>query len=203
MPSTGYSPGPAAAAASSGGGMAPPANIPIAARWYSGHNGLEAGSLVAMVQDKLYLTPIVFPSDVTLDRISIDCSVTNSKNARLGIYSNATSGLARPNALLVESSSFALSTVSGTNDQTISQALSAGTLYWLALNLDGGATIRTYTGADSGFSWGGAAGDGALNTHSRRGFQTHTFGALPADQSGVAITIESGSFPVITVRVAS
>jgi hypothetical protein len=156
---------PAAAGGGGGsGGMTPPANIPIAGRWYHMHNGLEPGAQVSLAANLLHVVPVVFPSDVTLDRISIDCSVTNSANARLGLYENASSGLARPGTLLVDSGSFALSVTTGANDQTISEALTGGTLYWAVLNLDAAATVQTYSGADTGFSFGFTAGDGAHNT---------------------------------------
>jgi len=190
-------------AAAAGGGMSPPMSVPIAGRWYSSHNGLEPGALASRAADHLHLMPVLFPCDVTLDRISIDCSVTNSANARLGLYNNASSGLSRPGTLLVESASFAISTSTGANDQTIDETLSGGTLYWACICLDAAATVRTYTGSDSGISYGGTAGDGALNTHARRAEIDHTFAALPADNSATALTIASGSNALITMRVAS
>lgn len=114
---------------------------------YASAGSAQAPSLLA---DTQHYVPFWCPWDVTVDRIAVQVFTgQTSANARLGIYSpdGTTNG---PGALLLDAGEISC-TSSGVKELTISQALSGGVLYWLAVlnktanvamltpNLNGGA----------------------------------------------------------------
>ncbi len=76
--------------------------------------------------------PFFVSESITLDRIGVVVSSNAATaKARIGIYTSTSSTNLYPNALLVDSGELDVATT-GLKSATISQALTPGTLYWLA-----------------------------------------------------------------------
>jgi hypothetical protein len=134
----------------------------------------------------------------TLDRIGICVTTLSAGAARLGIY--ADDGNLYPGNLLLDAGTVDTGGT-GVKEITISQALSANTLYWLALIGNAAPTIRTppyaacfpILGLDAGY--GTALGVGwsvAL-----------TYGALPAAFTSGGAAIAADPVPAIGVRFSA
>jgi len=95
----------------------------------------------------VYYTPWRCPQSVTIDRIAIEISTGAAGNARIGIYNSLSSDY--PGTLLLDAGTVD-TTAAAVKELTISQALTGGVLYWLALHPSAGPQAR------------GAAGGGIL-----------------------------------------
>jgi hypothetical protein len=142
--------------------------------------------------------PFIASEAKTWNRIGINC-VDGSAGigVRIGIYSSAANGL--PDALLVDSGELDFSS-SGNKEATISQALSANTLYWLALVAESSAVatfLNFSTGADEALLFYGASDGSGASASEVRG--TQAYGALPATFPAATIT-DSSTPPYIWLR---
>jgi len=113
----------------------------------SGLTSVAASSGVVIVIDQMRAWPFMTSQAITLDRIAIHISsaAAAGNTARLGIYND--NGSLYPGTLLLDAGTVATDST-GIKTITISQALSANTLYWLAGNASVNATTnnsQTYT----------------------------------------------------------
>lgn len=169
----------------------------VTGRYYDGSPTLSNSAGFTLSPNRLYFTPLYVPKAVTADRIALN--VTSGVGAtliRLGIFtSHATTGL--PDTLLVDGGTIDSSTT-GAKEVTISQALSADTLYWTAGVSGGGPAMqaRALSGAPSmGVDTSDAVNVTGLNA-------VFTMGTLPADTSGLTWTYPTGTgTPRFLVRV--
>lgn len=117
----------------------------ISGRYY-GARQFYGGSATAtaLVANTFYAAPFFTPVNFTADRITLNVTVAGAagKLLRLGIYTATPAGL--PDALLVDSGALAADTAAPfIASATISQALIAGQLYFLAVVTDGTPTVTT------------------------------------------------------------
>lgn len=89
----------------------------------------------------LYAFPYVSGRAQTADRIGVNKLSGAGPNVRLGIYQNTSDAVLYPAALLLDAGAVAVAG-GGIASLTISQALAADALYWLAIVTDGTATFR-------------------------------------------------------------
>lgn len=113
----------------------------IAGRYYDGsYNGANAASAtISISANSMRLAPFYCHTTTTFDRIGIAVTTSGAGNARLGIYNANTSGL--PGTVLLDAGTVSVGSVAGV-ELTISQSLTADTLYWLAVVSDVSFTMR-------------------------------------------------------------
>jgi hypothetical protein len=179
------------------------ANAPFVAqsgRYYWGGLLPPSGSTASVTSqttaaNRMYVTPIMFRTAKTIDRIGCNIGTGAAGNARLGIYPHdPATGLPANGAPLLDAGTVDVSTTGG-KEITISQALDASTIYWLVYLSDTNASVRA-TNAP-GFD-GGMAAVGDTN-HAHGGHFGVTYGALPS--SLPAITYETKPTNFVFVRI--
>lgn len=161
-------------------------------RYYAGV--FEYASSMTTTANTLYCLPFPPAEDVTFNRVYLEANAASiSGNFRLGLYEMA-DGV--PTNLIADYGVISLSSQIGVFEITISQALSAGTCYGLAMVTDSAVSITGGIMPD----WGEAYFIGQAAAGSPRGYYTvsHTYGALP-DPFGTP-TLGSGTAPALGFR---
>lgn len=97
------------------------------------------------ILNTVYYLPIVIPSSVTLDRISVSTSTgfSGTGAVRLGIYNMDGTGL--PSTVLLDAGTVSVTAASTTYSITISQAITPG-IYFLAAVVQTAATTNGFIG---------------------------------------------------------
>lgn len=167
-------------------------------RWYlGGHPAPGALTTVAPTINVLRAVPFWTGRAIALDRIAINVTSLTAGNMRLGIYADDGNGY--PGALVADLGAVDVGTT-GVKEITISRALNANTLYWLAIVGSAAATIRAIAGTSCYPILGIDSGLGtALGVGWSAAF---TYGALPSTftAGGTALTT-SDTIPAIAVRI--
>jgi hypothetical protein len=185
-------------AAAPGGGVAWPRKYKTGL-WYQTDQGPPADSSLTLTLDRVVYHAFPVGEALTIDRISCGIATAGSAGSvvRLGIYGD-TDG--EPGTLLLDAGTVAGDST-GYKDITISQALSAGTLYWIAVVWQVAAvgTVRA-SGIGSGSEW---IGQLANNTDPRTCafVQTGVTGALPGTATPT-LTGAPSQHPAVKIRVA-
>lgn len=163
-----------------------------------------------VADNTMYLIPYPTLRGGTLDRIGIAISVAGfgTSNYRLGAYSTASDTDLRPGALLFDAGEIA-SPSAGVNELTISQALTANTLIWLALLVDTtvaptltNIALDPSAGSSPMFSpfgfpvTGGSAFNNSVGVRA-----SQTYGALPDPAPSIASY--NAANPLIFVRYSA
>ena len=126
--------------------------------------------------------PFMIPEAATATSLSIYCSGAVASSVwRLGIYNNSASG-DYPDTRLLDAGTVSTATT-GVKTITISQSLSANTLYWLVAALNTGANVTLYCAPYNALS--AFMPQTTVATISTQGYftgwsQTGVTGALPA-----------------------
>lgn len=172
-------------------------------RWYvAGLSNALALTTGAPAIGTLFALPFAVPRGGTLDRIAFQVTtLAASGTGRCGIYQATSDTNVYPNALIVDSGS--LSTAStGLKSATISQALTANTLYWFVyLAGTAAATIRcmalggvrAFMGIDNAI--GAAPGFGIT--------VAQAFGSLPATFPAGGTVMTAVPIPAIAARFSA
>jgi hypothetical protein len=167
-------------------------------RWYPGGTvsvGVYFGS-ATFAKDTLFAIPFIAPRAGTLDRIGVKCTSVVG-NVRLGIYSATSSTDLRPSALVVDAGAVACSAAVLT--KTIAQALTAGTLYWLAIVAD---TVNTALGTLlTNLSCPIFGLDNTLASQSWSVTGVHVYAALP--NPFPTVTLSTTNPPLLAVRFSA
>jgi hypothetical protein len=165
--------------------------------WYL-PQALVVGTLtnLAATADKLYLAPFQVEENEIFDRQAIRVTTASAGNCRLGLYSidiHAWTG-----ALVIDSGTVATGST-GVKTLTLSQALTPG-WYATAAVFDATPTLATWPASNSGICLGFAAD---LVTRQSIVSAAFTYGALPADFSGLTLAAESAFSSFVFHRRAS
>lgn len=175
---------------------------PIESWYVAGQvNGL-AMTTGALTVNRLYAMPFYSPRGGTLDRIGIQVTTLGASGAaRLGIYSATSDTNLYPSTLVLDAGTISTATT-GMKTLTISQALSANTLYWLVLVCGTAAcTIRSLA---VGGVWPIFGATNALATASGVGlYVAFTYAALPATFPASATLLSAVPIPAIGVRFSA
>lgn len=169
----------------------------VTGTYYDGHRtSLGASSTGGGWANKILFAPFYVPKATTFDRIGINvAAAVAGGEARLGIYEAGAGGL--PGALVLDAGTVACTSTGG-KEIVISQALSADTLYWLAV-VNNHATISiTSINGNAKIAFGLATLSTTTYTTSLE--DAHTYGALPDP----AVPALGGTFgyPSIRLRAA-
>lgn len=99
---------------------------------------------VAATANVTYYSPLIVPSNLTIDRIGILTAggFNGTASVRMGIYSNTASA---PDQLILDAGTVSATAANGVYQITISQALTPG-IYWLAANTQTAATVNNFIG---------------------------------------------------------
>lgn len=165
-------------------------------RYYNSHPGMTTAA-VAPSLDRVFYVPFVVGEGRTFDRIGVDITTAGAAGAvvRLGIYTD--SGVL-PNALVFDAGTVDSSTA-GAKVAVFGQALSAGTIYWLAAVAQvATSTIRFFSAAGT-TPWSLIGGLFAFVARSGY-FQSNVTGALPANAAGTLT--DATDAPVVALRAA-
>lgn len=163
--------------------------------WYyanqSGVNALQSAALVANI---LRAMPFIAPArGGTLDRLAFAVTSFVAGNARIGLYTNTSDSVIYPDALLADSGSISTGS-NGVKTYTLSQTLTPGRMYWLAIVSDSTATIRTLNGASTGNLMGNPA---SFLVNPYVGLSvSFTYDVLPGTFTAGATPFNSTSTPV-------
>lgn len=166
-----------------------------------------AGEYLTAVQNALAVTtvagaalrcdfvPFIPAFDMTVDQLL--CEVTTllaSSTARIGIYDSTSAGL--PGTLIAGGTASLDCGTTGSKTEAVSVALTAGTVYWLALATSSTQTMRA--GAIGGMLpiSIGATG-GAFNC--RRA----TLGSMALPSTAPATTLTAATTPLVRLRIAT
>ena len=159
-------------------------------------------SNTARTQGDLWAAPFFITLNQTLDRLALETAAGAAGSVRVGLYSD--SGSIYPGSLLIEGAAVLdTSGTAGGKETTVSQAVSAGTLYWLVGRLDtvSTATFRTTSGARNPFigysTITEAIGNGAAGGYLITG--QSTAGALPASFPAGAT---AAAVPIMAARLS-
>jgi hypothetical protein len=166
----------------SGGGSGPPMPVLSMANMKGGPTGVGAALVsVAAVAGRLYLTRLVGPrGGATLVELGIRVNTASAAGtkARLGLYAERSSSDPLPGALILDAGEV-LTDAAAYVAATISQAITAGTPYWLAVNFQSTPTVMNVPGAGAGAPLGYLNTGGAIATILR----VLAYGPMPADES--------------------
>jgi hypothetical protein len=168
-------------------------------RWYTMPMTCSAKSVSgALTAGRMYAIPFFAPKASTTDYLAINCTtLIAGGEVRLGIY-NDTNG--EPSSLLIDAG---IADTSGTGVKTVAcaQALTGGSLYWLAA-LSKSATHAFRAPVIAGMV--NVIGDDVAfpTTHITHFYAAQTYGALP----GTFPTVTQGTgivFPLIYARLSA
>jgi hypothetical protein len=160
--------------------------------------GISAlGPFTALAVGRLYAMPFIPPRNTTIDRLAFEISSTAAVNARIGLYTD--DGNLYPATRLADSGDISCNTA-GLKTYTLTQALTAGTLYWAAIEC--ASAVPTFRCCDRAlmspilgwpsnftislptFGWGGA----------------HTYGTLPTPFPASAAELTAAPIPAMGLR---
>jgi len=148
-------------------------------RWY------PAGGITGVTQvsnsfsiDTIRALPLILPSGGTLDRLAIEVTVLAAGGTgRVGIYANTSLTDLTPAALILDAGAV-VTTAAAVVTLTISQVLTPGVLYWLAVNL--GTLAPSLRGPNVGAIAGILGYPNTIGASTGVGWQVASaFGALP------------------------
>jgi len=106
------------------------------------HGGPAVSGTGGLAANNLFASPYVEVRGGTLDRLAVQVFTTGTRLVRVGIYAATSKTNLYPNNLVLDAGTISCAS-GGVQTVTISQALSADTLYWIAGVADGG-TGTTY-----------------------------------------------------------
>lgn len=164
-------------------------------RYYFGAAYRPDGSTVALTANRIYYLPFMIGSSETFTRIGVNVNtLAGGTSVRMGIY-NAANGV--PTSLVLDAGTVSSATT-GDKEITISQALTAGTYFLVAVS-DGTPTMLAiephYHLATNIFGAGSSAGS-AGHAH-----KVYAFAALEANFTGSFASIAgNGAAPLIWLR---
>lgn len=176
--------------------------------WWNNHRvqGQTTSMTTAPGEGIELCVPIMFPYDVSVDRIGVRVGATTAGSTgavvRLGIRNNSTTNNGQPGTVLVDGGTVATTTVDQYINVTISSTLlSAYTVYWLSATPQGAPTTRAtfyYTNAPYM-----TVGNFAQSVNVSPGWISNastTTGALPASFSPSIATVGTTQFPLFWLR---
>ena len=172
-------------------------------RWYSAGVVNATGTTTnTTVANRLEALPFIPSRDMTLDRVAVQVTAAVAGNARLGMWTG-TSNI-YPDALLFDTGTFSVGST-GPKVTTISQALDAGSLYWLGIVVSVATVqLRSWQAAACMAFVGHAAWSGTTQSPMAFGWYVAGagVGALPNPFTGSAtpMTANDGVPAAISVR---
>lgn len=150
-----------------------------AARYYSNKVVAAADTTVTVVAGTLYAFPFYVGASRTADRLAVRITTAGAAGTlgAVGIYTNTDSSTIYPDDLVVSYEDFSTA-AAGVTQGTISQALTADTLYWLVFLFSGTPTMRAATPYATPSILGQATG--SLNSLTGVSTVGYGYAALPA-----------------------
>jgi hypothetical protein len=171
-------------------------------RWYpaGGLTGASGGGLSFTI-DTIRVLPLILPSGGTLDRLGIEITtLAAGGTGRLGIYDSVSITDLTPNNLIVDGGAVVTTAVAVVS-VTINQILTAGKLYWLAVNL--GTLAPSLRTVNAGTVSGILGYPNTLGTSVGLGWQVASaFGALP-NPFPASPTVMITPVPLIAYRLSA
>lgn len=171
-----------------------------AGMYYQTNGTPAADSTLITVANTIYFHAFAVGEALTVDRISLGVTTAAAAGAvlRLGIYASDADN--QPGALVLDAGTIAADST-GYKEITISQALSANTLYWIAVvpQVTGTPTVRA-SGAGAGAEWVGHAAN-STDPRTSTYTQASVTGALPNPATPTTSSAPTSS-PSVKVRAA-
>jgi hypothetical protein len=173
--------------------------------WVTGRaTSVSAGTSSSAI-NTLKAYPVIFPVAHTLDRITFEVTTGGGAGSvfRVGIYAATSITNPYPSALVVDGGEHVTTVAAGTGlkTSTISTAVSAGLVYWLA-SLGGVATV-TCRSMNTASWFFGVYSDGANLSVPNYLSVAQAYGALPDPFTGSALPTVTTTPPVIAWRYSA
>jgi len=166
--------------------------------WFTSPKAGTALAGSALTANRLYAMPFVCPKGCTADQIAVYVSTLLAGAARLGIY--ADNGNCYPGSRVIDAGTIDTGTA-GAKKLTISQALAAGSLYWLVYVGNAAASIYCIPVAGVVNVLGHSS---ALGTAQNAGlYAAFTYAALPGTFPASPTMITAAPIPAIFLRLSS
>jgi hypothetical protein len=171
----------------------------MVANKYYGYPFIEASFAGTEVADRMYAVPIYIPNACTITKIGIEQTTGVAGNCRLGIYNMGSDAL--PSTLLLDAG-VVTTTATAEKEITISQSMSQGWYFLVALFDAGGAsatTRRISTCSNGGFIFGGDSAAGTVTANAP--YVAQTYGALPGTFGTPTLANIAAAHPLLWVRI--
>jgi hypothetical protein len=168
--------------------------------------GLSSGvtlSTKTLVNGTAFAVPFIAPDrGGTLDQVEVYVTTgVAATNVRFGIYGNLGEADLYPGSLTIDCGAFASITSSQQRLASISQALTAGALYWFVIVSDGAPAIRGGSTNQAGHILGTTSL--AATTWTTHLSATMAYGALPGTFPTLGATAVTGAFPAAGLRFSA
>jgi hypothetical protein len=177
----------------------PPYPLPRISGWYyDGSLASYATGTSSLAANTVMYLPFLVGAAITVDRILIEVTTAGASNVVLGIFNDT--GACAPGTVLLDAGVVDPSTT-GNKEATVSQALAAGTLYWLAAH-NGAVGVTLRGGVGTGML---ALGYPTNSVTVARTYYTQALtytGALATAGTLTAVGGGTGTQPFVKVRVA-
>lgn len=172
--------------------------VMVANKYYS-YPFIEATTTGTATADRMYAIAIYIPNACTITKIGIEQTTGVAGNCRLGIYNMGSDAL--PSTLLLDAG-VVTTTTAAEKEIAISQSMTQGWYYLVALFDSGGAsasTRRISTCANGAFILG--ADSPATTSTVNAPYVAQTYGALPSTFGTPTLVSIAGTFPLVWVRI--
>jgi len=171
--------------------------------YYANAANCTALAGAALTIGNMYAMPFIAPKrTATLDRIAVRTTAgVGGSNIRLGLYANAgTAENPYPGSLIRDSGNISSAGAAVLAD-SLSQALTAGALYWMVVHPSAAISIVCFAVAGASPFLGT---DNTLSLTPTAGlFVNQAFGALPSTYPGAPTRITAAPIPAIGLRFAT
>ena len=156
--------------------------------------------IVGLSSATFYAVPFTSPRSGTIDRIGVNVTsaAAAGKKARLGIYSATSATNLYPSAKVLDSGEIAID-ATGAVEATVSQALTAGTLYWLVILADAAISVKAVQPSSCSPILGF---ESTYTTPQTQISVAQAYGALPSTFTGSGTT-NGNNAPLIGVRYSA
>lgn len=177
----------------------PPYPLPRISGWYyDGSVASYATATSSLAANTVIYQPFLTGAALTVDRIMVEVTTAGASNVVLGIFNDT--GACAPGTVLLDAGVVDPSTT-GVKEATVSQALAAGTLYWLAAH-NGAAGVTLRGGVGTGMLGLGYPSSGVTVSRTYYSQALTYTGTLATAGSLTAAGGGTGTQVVIKVRVA-
>lgn len=178
---------------------APPYPLPRISGWYyDGSVATYATATSTLAANTVTYQPFLVGAPITVDRVMVEVTTAGASNLVLGIFNDT--GACAPGTVLLDAGVVDPSST-GVKEATVSQALAAGTLYWLAAH-NGAAGVTLRGGVGTGMLALGYPSSGVTVARTHYTQALAYTGALATAGTLTAAGGGTGTQPVIKVRVA-
>lgn len=170
----------------------------VAGRWYRAVPTGDPDLTTSITQNRVYYCPWVMPYDCTLTDIAVDL-ISSGGNLRMGIYANDATGIWKPGALIANFGVVSPPAGGGAEINSLTQAISAGVVYWLAYQSD---TARSMAGLGSASTPSSGLLNSGTNTPTRAAYTSDTYASGFPSTAGTLVADTTATTPSFRFKIS-